>query len=105
MPSLQSRGPTVVLSIAGYDPSSGVGVTADIKTIAAHSCYAITCITASTVQSTENVKRFETFDTSVITETLDELEADFSIAAGLIDIMGSGDAVGSVDAFILPLGL
>jgi len=28
-------GPPVVLSIAGFDPSSGAGVTADIKTLAA----------------------------------------------------------------------
>ena len=45
--------PPVVLSIAGYDPSSGAGVTADIKTAAAQGCYAVTCITALTAQSTQ----------------------------------------------------
>jgi len=44
--------PPVVLTIAGFDPSSGAGVTADIKTIAAHGCYGVACITAMTVQST-----------------------------------------------------
>ncbi len=43
--------PPVVLTIAGFDPSSGAGVTADIKTIAAHGCYGVACITAMTVQS------------------------------------------------------
>ncbi|HKD13286.1 MAG TPA: bifunctional hydroxymethylpyrimidine kinase/phosphomethylpyrimidine kinase [Candidatus Angelobacter sp.] len=100
MPSLQRRGPTVVLSIAGYDPSSGAGVTADIKTIAAHGCYAITCITALTVQSTQGVKRFETMDASVITETLEELAADFSIAAVRIGMLGSAEAARAVAAFI-----
>ena len=33
--------PPVVLSIAGYDPSSGAGVTADIKTAAALGCFAV----------------------------------------------------------------
>ncbi len=47
--------PPVILSIAGYDPSSGAGITADIKTAAAHNCYAVTCITALTVQSTQGV--------------------------------------------------
>jgi hydroxymethylpyrimidine/phosphomethylpyrimidine kinase len=31
--------PPVVLTIAGFDPSGGAGITADIKTIAAHGCY------------------------------------------------------------------
>src|SRR5471030_2085603 len=44
--------PPVVLTIAGFDPSSGAGVTADVKTIAAHGCYGVGCITALTVQST-----------------------------------------------------
>ena len=51
--------PPVVLTIAGFDPSSGAGVTADVKTIAAHGCYGVACITALTVQSTAGVKRVE----------------------------------------------
>ena len=51
--------PPIVLSIAGFDPSSGAGVTADIKTIAAHGCYGVTCITALTIQSTTGVRRVE----------------------------------------------
>src|SRR2546429_7767118 len=47
-----AQAPPVVLTIAGFDPSSGAGVTADIKTTAAHGCYGVACITALTVQST-----------------------------------------------------
>jgi hydroxymethylpyrimidine/phosphomethylpyrimidine kinase len=100
MPSRQRIGPPVVLSVAGYDPSSGAGVTADIKTIAAHSCYGVTCITALTVQSTQGVKRFDTVDARIITETLEELAADFSIAALRIGMLGSAEAVRTVAAFI-----
>ena len=49
--------PPVVLTIAGFDPSSGAGIAADIKTIAAHECYGVSCITALTVQSTQAVRR------------------------------------------------
>ena len=49
----------MVLTIAGFDPSSGAGVTADVKTIAAHGCYGVGCITALTVQSTAGVRRVE----------------------------------------------
>ena len=48
--------PPVVLTIAGFDPSSGAGITADIKTIAAHECYGVSCLTALTVQSTQGVR-------------------------------------------------
>src|SRR5437763_3105474 len=51
--------PPVVLSIAGFDPCSGAGVTADIKTAAAHGCYAVACITALTIQSTRGARRVE----------------------------------------------
>src|SRR5271157_4305393 len=57
-----SEKPPIVLTIAGFDPSSGAGVTADIKTIAAHGCYGVACITAMTVQSTAGVKRVEAVD-------------------------------------------
>src|SRR5947199_263123 len=49
--------PPIVLTIAGFDPSSGAGVTADIKTIAAHGCDGVGCITALNVHSTDGVKR------------------------------------------------
>ena len=100
MVSKQRTGPPIVLSIAGYDPSSGAGITADIKTIAAHHCYAITCITSLTVQSTQGVKRFETVDARIITESLEELATDFSIAAVRVGMLGSSEAARAVAAFI-----
>lgn len=90
----------VVLSIAGYDPSSGAGVTADIKTIAAHACYGITCMTAITVQSTLGVKRVEPLEGSLITETLNELAGDLDIAAIKIGMLGSAEAARAVAAFL-----
>src|SRR5438270_11555890 len=79
----------IVLSIAGHDPSSGAGITADIKTIAAHGCYGITCITALTVQSTQGVKRVDPIEGRIITETLEQLMGDLNIAAVKIGMLGS----------------
>ncbi|CDK29528.1 unnamed protein product [Kuraishia capsulata CBS 1993] len=45
-----------VLTVAGSDSSGGAGIEADIKTITAHGCYALTCITALTAQNTTGVK-------------------------------------------------
>jgi hydroxymethylpyrimidine/phosphomethylpyrimidine kinase len=92
--------PPVVLTIAGFDPSSGAGVTADVKTIAAHACYGVACITALTVQSTSGVRRVEAVDPVLVTETLEELAADFEIAAVHIGMLGSGKVVRAVADFL-----
>jgi hydroxymethylpyrimidine/phosphomethylpyrimidine kinase len=92
--------PPVVLTIAGFDPCSGAGVTADIKTIAAHGCYGVACITALTVQSTVSVRRVEVVDAKLVAETLAELASDLAIAAVHIGMLGSGKVVRTVTAFL-----
>jgi hydroxymethylpyrimidine/phosphomethylpyrimidine kinase len=92
--------PLIILTIAGFDPSSGAGVTADIKTIAAHGCYGVACITAMTVQSTAGVKRVKAVDPTLISETLEELAADLDIAAVHIGMLGSGKVVKAVADFL-----
>ena len=90
----------VILTIAGYDPSSGAGITADIKTIAAHGCYGISCITALTVQSTRGVMRVDPVEGRIITETLEELATDLDIAAVKIGMLGSAESARAVAAFL-----
>jgi hydroxymethylpyrimidine/phosphomethylpyrimidine kinase len=92
--------PPVVLTIAGFDPSSGAGVTADVKTIAAHGCYGVACITALTVQSTAGVRRVETVSPELVAETLKELSADLEISAVHIGMLGSGKVVQAVSDFL-----
>lgn len=92
--------PPVVLTIAGFDPSSGAGVTADIKTIAAHGCYGVACITALTVQSTSGVRRVEPVDTVLISETLEDLATDLEIAAVRIGMLRSAKVVKAVADFL-----
>jgi hydroxymethylpyrimidine/phosphomethylpyrimidine kinase len=98
--TLMAEKPPVVLTIAGFDPSSGAGVTADIKTIAAHGCYGVACITAMTVQSTAGVLRVEAVDPALVTETLEELARDISIAAVHIGMLGTGKVVKAVAEFL-----
>jgi hydroxymethylpyrimidine/phosphomethylpyrimidine kinase len=98
--SMMPLKPPVVLTIAGFDPSSGAGITADIKTIAAHGCYGVACITALTVQSTEGVRRVEAVDAGLVTETLAELASDVEIAAVHVGMLGSGKIVRTVADFL-----
>jgi hydroxymethylpyrimidine/phosphomethylpyrimidine kinase len=92
--------PPVVMTIAGFDPCSGAGVTADIKTIAAHGCYGVACVTAITVQSTRGVQRVEPVEADLVAETLEELAADMPIAALHIGMLGTARIAKTVTDFL-----
>ncbi len=92
--------PPIVLSIAGFDPSSGAGVTADVKTIAALGCYGISAITALTIQSTAGVRRVIPVEPELLVESLDELVRDVKVSAVHIGILGTGNLVSTVARFL-----
>jgi hydroxymethylpyrimidine/phosphomethylpyrimidine kinase len=100
-----AQSPPVVLTIAGFDPSSGAGVTADVKTIAAHGCYGVGCVTALTVQSTAGVRRVEVVSPELVADTLQELNTDLNISAVHIGMLGSGKVVQAVGDFVEKAGL
>lgn len=97
--------PPVVLTIAGFDPSSGAGITADIKTISAHECYGIACITALTVQSTLGVRRVEPVDPKIVAQTLEELVSDFTVEAVHIGMLGTAEVVRTLSDFLAKAAL
>jgi hydroxymethylpyrimidine/phosphomethylpyrimidine kinase len=92
--------PPIVLTIAGFDPSSGAGITADIKVMAAHECYGVACITALTVQSTQGVRRVQAVDPRNISDTLTELASDFCIEAVHIGMLANEGGVCAVADFL-----
>lgn len=94
------QSPPVVLTIAGFDPSSGAGITADIKTIAAHGCYGIGAITALTVQSTTGVRQVSPVDALLVRDTLEELTADVKPAAVRVGMLGSAQVADVVADFL-----
>src|SRR5580658_10017103 len=99
-PKAMPEKPPIVLTIAGFDPSSGAGVTADIKTIAAHACYGVACITALTVQSSSGVRRVEPVAEGLVREILEELAGDLDLGAVHIGMLGNGKVVRVVADFL-----
>ncbi|MFZ0638495.1 MAG: bifunctional hydroxymethylpyrimidine kinase/phosphomethylpyrimidine kinase [Candidatus Acidiferrales bacterium] len=81
--------PPILLTIAGFDPSCGAGVAADLKTFAAHNCYGVAAITALTVQSTQGVKSVHPTQAAVLREQLEALASDVSISAVKIGMLGN----------------
>ena len=97
--------PPVVLTIAGFDPSSGAGITADIKTIAAHECYGVAAITALTVQSTQGVRRVQAVDAGVLAESLECLVSDVGIQGVHVGMLANEENVKAVADFLERTGL
>jgi hydroxymethylpyrimidine/phosphomethylpyrimidine kinase len=98
-----SRPPGLLLTIAGHDPSSGAGITADLATFAAHGFFGLSAITALTVQSTLGVVDVQPADAAFLRRTLDYLTADLPPAGIKIGMLGSAEIVSTVASFLKEL--
>ena len=93
-------GRPIALTIAGFDPSSGAGITADLKVFAAHDIYGMACITALTIQSTLGVRRVEPIAAITLSETLACLREDVILSGVKIGMLARAETVGQVAAFL-----
>lgn len=89
-----------VLTIAGFDPSSGAGVTADLMVFAAHGLYGTSCITSMTVQSTVGVQAAHPLRPETVRETLDCLNGDLPAAGIKIGMLATEETVAVVADFL-----
>ena len=91
--------PSIALTIAGFDPSSGAGVTADLKVFAAHGLFGTACISALTVQSTQGVASVSSVS-PLIAPTLAYLDEDLPPDGIKIGMLGNAEAVDAVATFL-----
>ena len=92
--------PPILLTIAGFDPSCGAGVAADLKTFAAHNCYGVAAVTALTVQSTQGVTAVHVTPAATLRAQLDALASDMQIAAVKIGMLGNKANAAAVAEFL-----
>jgi hydroxymethylpyrimidine/phosphomethylpyrimidine kinase len=92
--------PKVALTVAGFDPSSGAGITPDLKVFEKYDIYGIAAITALTVQSTQGVRRVEPVPGRLLRQTLECLAEDLPIAGVKIGMLGSAEAIREVARFL-----
>ena len=88
-----------VLSIAGSDSSGGAGIQADIKTISAIGCYAMTAITAITAQNTTGVRAVQGIAPDIVGAQLEAVWDDIpplAIKTGMLYDKAIIDAVADV---------
>jgi hydroxymethylpyrimidine/phosphomethylpyrimidine kinase len=92
--------PPIVLTIAGFDPSCGAGVAADLKTFAAHNCYGVAAVTALTVQSTQGVRTVHPTPAATLRAQLDALAEDMVIAGVKIGMLANRANAATVAEFL-----
>ena len=92
-------------TIAGFDPSSGAGVTADLVVFAAHGFFGCSAITSLTVQSTLGVRASQPVSGALLAATLDCLVDDLPPGGVKIGMLGTAENVAVVADFLERLAL
>jgi hydroxymethylpyrimidine/phosphomethylpyrimidine kinase len=87
-----------VLTIAGSDCSGGAGIQADIKTISALGCYAMSVITALTAQNTAGVTAIDGVSTDMVAAQIDAVMTDIPPLAVKTGMLYSREIVETVAA-------
>ena len=82
-----------VLVIAGYDPSGGAGVLADVKAIAALGCYGAAAITSITFQNTQGVFGAVHQSAETLRAQIDPVFDDFEVHAVKTGMLPSAETI------------
>lgn len=85
-----------VLSIAGFDPSGGAGVLADVKTFEQHQVYGLAIITGNTIQTEDSFHATQWIDLDYVLKSIKTLFEKYTIQAVKIGIVPSFDYLKSV---------
>ena len=85
-----------ILIIAGSDSSGGAGIQADIKTVSALGSYAMTAITACTIQNTTGVKSIVAIPPKEISNQIEFTSEDIKPDAVKIGMLQSASVINAV---------
>ena len=92
-----------VLTIAGFDPSGGAGVLADIKTFEQHQVYGFAISTANTIQTENEFVAIQWTDLNFVLRSITTLFTNYKIKAVKIGIVPSLEFLKTVVVLIKTL--
>ncbi|MBK6339883.1 MAG: hydroxymethylpyrimidine/phosphomethylpyrimidine kinase [Bacteroidetes bacterium] len=93
----------IVLSIAGFDPSGGAGLLADIKTIESHKVYGLGVLTCSTLQNELVFKEINWLETAYIKNQIKLLHQVSKIEVVKIGLVKSLKSLKKITQYLLEL--
>lgn len=94
-----------VLTIAGSDPGGGAGIQADIKAISACGCFAMSAITAVTVQNTIGVSAVYPIPVHTIEGQIEAVLSDLGADAIKIGMLHSTEVIMAVKESLVRFGI
>jgi len=88
--------PPIVLAFAAADPTGGAGVQADLLTLAAMGCHALSVITAITVQDTAGVENLQAIDSDWVVDQARLVLEDMPVVAFKVGVVGSIENIAAI---------
>jgi hydroxymethylpyrimidine/phosphomethylpyrimidine kinase len=95
-----AKSPPMVLAFAASDPTGGAGLQADVLTLAARGCHALSVLTALTVQDTRGVESLHAVEPARVVAQARCLLADFEVAAFKLGVLGSAANAGAIASLL-----
>ena len=92
--------PPIVLSFAASDPTGGAGIQADLMTLSAMGCHALSVLTALTVQDTAGVDSILAIESDCVEDQARALLEDMPIADFKIGLLGSMENIAVIAKII-----
>jgi len=103
MPSRATTPQRVCLIIAGFDPSGGGGVLADLRAARACDVHAVAAVTAVTAQNTFEIARMTPVPPDTLRDELELLAREFPIGAVKLGMLGTAPLAAVVADFLRSL--
>src|SRR5215203_3297791 len=88
--------PPVALTIAGFDPSGGAGVVADVKTFTAFGCFAAAAVTSLTYQNTTGVYGAAHQTAEAVRAQVMPVVEDFKVAGAKTGMLPTREVIAEV---------
>lgn len=94
--NIETETPPIALTIAGFDPSGGAGVIADVKTFTAFGCFAAAAVTSLTFQNTTGVSGAAHQSAEVVRAQVLAVAEDFQVAGAKTGMLPTREIVAEV---------
>src|SRR5438270_13499985 len=91
--NFETETPPVTLTVAGFDPSGGAGVVADVKTFTAFGCFAAAAVTSLTFQNTAGVFGAAHQSAEVVRAQVLAVAEDFPVAGAKTGMLPTRETV------------
>lgn len=86
----------ILLTVAGFDPTSGAGISLDLKVFSEYGCIGMSIVTSLTVQNTQGIKKTHSLSSRFVWEQYEHLKKDVSFSGLKVGMLGTQDNIPAV---------